>query len=720
MPANGGLLGIALAAVGELVARLGTHALHDALHDAFCYGLGARRHRFVGEHFLGGLVLLVGIVAENLRVERLGELGAVAVKRVGLQREPPGEHVAGLAVLHACVVGHVDGLGDGARDEGLCRRHHAYVALHGEIALALAPARVGAIEDGQVLRLEMGCAFERHRPADMLIRRLDILFRKAEVDQKIKCGIVEAFGWHTELFGQERFAQHPFVEHKLDVEGALKSVFDLSERGFVEAFCLERRRVDRRRLAQRAMPDGKGLNLGDLAFAVSKCAQCLRDRLVDDFEVTAACQLLELHQRKVGLDAGRITVHDEADGAGRRDHSCLRVAEAVALAKLNCAIPGARRGFDERFVWARCVVKWNRIGGELFVAIRLPVGRAAVVAHDAQHIVGIGLVAGEWSELVRHFGRRSIRDTGHDGGDGPADGAGGIGVIGNTRDHQQTADIGKAQTESAVAIRKLRDAPGGELRHQHCNLEHDGPQPAGMFESVRVERLVRPAERGEVQGRKVASRVVEEHVLRARVGRSDGSALGAGVPVVDSGVELDAGIGGRPCRMANLVPQIARLEGFRRLVGEAGGQVPVLVLFNSIEERVRHPHRVVGVLARDRQVGLRVPIRVVGREVDVLIALLGKLDDAQDVIVGHLIAARLLDGAFQSGVLGGLETIVAVGLAVNAGLHDGLQALLANLGAGDEGGDLLLLLHLPVDVFFDVGMIDVDDHHLGCAPRRSA
>ena len=44
----------------------------------------------------------------------------------------------------------------------------------------------------------------------------------------------------------------------------------------------------------------------------------------------------------------------------------------------------------------------------------------------------------------------------------------------------------------------------------------------------------------------------------------------------------------------------------------------------------------------------------------------------------------------------------------------------AGLRAGDEGGDLLLLLHLPVDVVLDVGVVDVDHHHLGGAARRAA
>ena len=46
--------------------------------------------------------------------------------------------------------------------------------------------------------------------------------------------------------------------------------------------------------------------------------------------------------------------------------------------------------------------------------------------------------------------------------------------------------------------------------------------------------------------------------------------------------------------------------------------------------------------------------------------------------------------------------------------------LLDDLGAGDQRGDLLLFIDLPVDEFLDIGMVGVDDDHLGGAARRAA
>ena len=83
-------------------------------------------------------------------------------------------------------------------------------------------------------------------------------------------------------------------------------------------------------------------------------------------------------------------------------------------------------------------------------------------------------------------------------------------------------------------------------------------------------------------------------------------------------------------------------------------------------------------------------------------------------------AARQLDLAAQRRVLLGIEAVVARAFAIDAGLQHRLEVLLVELGAGDEGGDLLLLLHLPVDIGLDIRMVGVDHHHLGGAARGAA
>ena len=241
-----------------------------------------------------------------------------------------------------------------------------------------------------------------------------------------------------------------------------------------------------------------------------------------------------------------------------------------------------------------------------------------------------------------------------------------------------------------------------------------------MLEGRCVEAAILFAELQQVQRGKVAGRVVEEHVFRAGVGCADRARLGAGVPVVDGGVELDAGVSRCPGRVADAVPEFAGFEGLGDLAVLAGEQLPILVFVDGVQEFVGDADRVVRVLAGNGQVGFAVPVGIVDGEVDVLEALLGELDDAQDIVVGHVIAACVFDGALQGRVAGRFEACVAFRFAVDAGLHDGLEALLADLGAGDEGGDLLLFADFPVHVFFDVGMVDVDDAHFSSTARGAA
>ena len=193
------------------------------------------------------------------------------------------------------------------------------------------------------------------------------------------------------------------------------------------------------------------------------------------------------------------------------------------------------------------------------------------------------------------------------------------------------------------------------------------------------------------------------------------------MPVVDRGVVLQAGIGAGPGGEADFFPEIARLHGLGDLAGlRAPGQIPLAVGLDRLQELVGDAHGVVGVLSGDGEIGVRIPVGVVDREIDLGIALLGELDHALDEIVRHVVLARRLDLAPQHRVLVRVEAIVARALAEHAGLHDRLEVLLVDLRAGDEVRDLLLLDHLPVDELLDVGMVGVDDHHLGGAARGAA
>ena len=144
---------------------------------------------------------------------------------------------------------------------------------------------------------------------------------------------------------------------------------------------------------------------------------------------------------------------------------------------------------DHARIGASLVVERHRRGCHLLVPGALAMRGAAVVAHDPQHVLAVLLVAGEGAEQRRHFGGGRVADAGHDRGERACDLAAGIRVIGKARRHQEATEIGVAQSQRAEVERKLGDLAGGELRHQHRDFEHDGPQPHRVLVAFEVELL---------------------------------------------------------------------------------------------------------------------------------------------------------------------------------------------------------------------------------------
>ena len=85
----------------------------------------------------------------------------------------------------------------------------------------------------------------------------------------------------------------------------------------------------------------------DLGLGVAELDERRGDGVVDDLDHAAADELLVLDEGEVGLDAGGVAVHHEADGAGGGEDGDLGVAVAVLLAVGERAVPGVAAGFDE-------------------------------------------------------------------------------------------------------------------------------------------------------------------------------------------------------------------------------------------------------------------------------------------------------------------------------------------------------------------------------------
>src|SRR5262249_49149690 len=146
---------------------------------------------------------------------------------------------------------------------------------------------------------------------------------------------------------------------------------------------------------------------------------------------------------------------------------------------------------------------------------------------------------------------------------------------------------------------------------------------AGGLEALAVEVAVWLTELHQVDAGEVAGRVVEEHVLAARIAGVDAAAVGAGVPAVDRGVVLGAGVGARPSALGQAIPYFAgRIgrAGLLRIGDPARG--PIFVAFDGLHEVVGDANGEVGVLEHDRAVGFAVEVGFVAAFLDQTAGLL--------------------------------------------------------------------------------------------------
>src|SRR5438270_719544 len=136
-----------------------------------------------------------------------------------------------------------------------------------------------------------------------------------------------------------------------------------------------------------AAGEGVGLRVG-----VAELEEGGGHGLVDDLDHAAADQLLVLDQGEVGLDAGGVAIHHEADGAGGREHSDLRVAVSELLAVSERFVPALLAGFVNGG-WDICLVDVVDAGAmhaddvEEGFAVDVPAG-AGGTGHDSRASFG--------------------------------------------------------------------------------------------------------------------------------------------------------------------------------------------------------------------------------------------------------------------------------------------------------------------------------------------
>ena len=371
-------------------------------------------------------------------------------------------------------------------------------------------------------------------------------------------------------------------------------------------------------------------DVADLAGGVAQPLQGHGHGVVDDLDHAPAHQPLVLHQGQVGLDAGGVAVHHEGDGARGGDDRSLGVAVAVLLALGQGAVPGVLGGGQQR---RGNVPRVDAAEG------------VAVHGDDAQHRVAVGGGAGEGPGDLGDAGAGQVGLAGEQGGDGAGEVAALVRVVGAAGGHQQGAQVGVAEAEGPEVVGIAGDLLGGVAGVVNDDLHGGDHEVDPVPEALPVE-VPRPVhELHQVEGGQVAGRVVQEHIFGAGVGGVDAPAGLGGVPAVDGGVVLHAGVAALVGGPGHAAEEVAGAVFAQGLAGGDRAGPPGAVLGGGLHEVVGDADGVVGVLEEDGAVGLAV----------------------QGVVVADL----------------------------------------------DQGPRLALLPGLAVDERFDVGVVHVQDDHLG-------
>ena len=159
-------------------------------------------------------------------------------------------------------------------------------------------------------------------------------------------------------------------------------------------------------------------------------------------------------------------------------------------------------------------------------------------------------------------------------------------------------------------------------------------------------------------------------------------------------------IGTGPCREGNLVPQVRRFDRLHDLTGCPCAQLPIFAALDFAQELVCHANGVIGVLARNGQVSIAIPIGIVGRDFDFGETLPSHFDYTVDIVVWNQRTACLADGFLQLWILFWIQRLVDQ--AVLASSHKRFHVLVQVLGTRNKACDLLLFDPFPADVILNI------------------
>ncbi|CAB4767870.1 unannotated protein [freshwater metagenome] len=234
----------------------------------------------------------------------------------------------------------------------------------------------------------------------------------------------------------------------------------------------------------------------------------------------------------------------------------------------------------------------------------------AVHAQHVEHVALVGCEAGKWPHAAGDACACGVRVTSHHRGKCTGPSAAAVGVVWHAECHQERTNVCVAQAQLTEEVAVLANlfcwVVGVAYKNFLCGEHHFD----GVTVCVYIEDVVIAKELQQVDGCKVACRVVDVHVFAAWVGTVDAARCMRGVPLVDGGVELQAWVGAFPRGGGNLAPQVAGTNAANWCTILNGLVRPVAIFLDCVHELVGDAHRVVGVLVLDGERVFAIEIHV--------------------------------------------------------------------------------------------------------------
>ncbi len=108
----------------------------------------------------------------------------------------------------------------------------------------------------------------------------------------------------------------------------------------------------------------------------------------------------------------------------------------------------------------------------------------------------------------------------------------------------------------------------------------------------------------QIERSQITGRIIDKHIFAARIRGIDRRRIGASMPIIDSSMELNAGIAANMGRFTDGFGKATGLKVANDSVISDGSGMPFAVIFNGSHKIIGHPNTVVGVLEEHRIVCL--------------------------------------------------------------------------------------------------------------------